>query len=217
MPAIVPYPDRNRCVPVIVCTNSFMRRNRAVVLVAAAVVLAIGLTEARRSSGDRHIALRRSHRSTQNRLDFVRASRAHHQLLADRARAKNDDIDVGLVDSVIHEFLAEVRVGEPGQPVQVVFDTGSSEIWLSSSLCQDDTCDLEDQRFDPDLSTTFCGSDRMESCEYGSGEVSGPIGHDQMEISPGVLVHHQSMGLIESQDGSVFEGRSRFVSKLYLS
>lgn len=147
------------------------------------------------------VGLQRSH-STERRLQYIRNLRDHHDGLKRKSRAPAFDIELSA--SSINEFLAEIQVGTPPQPVNVVFDTGSSELWVSSSHCQALTCMQERQWFTPERSSTFVQAGMKMSVRYGSGSVHGPLAYESITLAPGLVVKHQLCGLIEDEQGSAF-------------
>ncbi|KAE8231371.1 hypothetical protein CF326_g3614 [Tilletia indica] len=71
-------------------------------------------------------------------------------------------------------WLARVRIGTPPAWYTVIVDTGSSDCWLSTD------------HFKVENSTTFVPTpDAVFDVQYGSGNVSGIIGHDIVSMGSG--------------------------------
>jgi hypothetical protein len=90
--------------------------------------------------------------------------------------------------------------------IRVVFDTGSTNIWIPGKDCQSAACQLPGRHlFDPTASSTFAyPDDRTQlSISFGTGHITGPMVVDDLHIGP-FLVAKQNFGLMETVDGDVF-------------
>uniref|UniRef100_A0A8B9XVY9 Peptidase A1 domain-containing protein n=1 Tax=Bos mutus grunniens TaxID=30521 RepID=A0A8B9XVY9_BOSMU len=67
-------------------------------------------------------------------------------------------------------YVGNITIGTPPQEFQVIFDTGSSELWVPSIFCNSSTCSKHD-RFRHLESSTFRLSRRTFSITYGSGRI----------------------------------------------
>jgi len=47
-----------------------------------------------------------------------------------------------------------ISVGSPPQKLPVIFDTGSTNLWVNSKLCREDLC-LSHKSYNPDKSKNF--------------------------------------------------------------
>jgi hypothetical protein len=82
-------------------------------------------------------------------------------------------------------YSLNITVGTPPQPVSVLLDTGSSDLWLPqaySSICKYDTYDCElGGSFDPQASSSFHTTNVDFYITYGDGsEVEGTFGYDSI-------------------------------------
>ncbi|KAJ0404231.1 hypothetical protein ATCC90586_008004 [Pythium insidiosum] len=85
------------------------------------------------------------------------------------------------------QFHGEISVGSPPQCFSVIFDTGSSDVWLPDASCA--AC--AGRRFDPSRSRTFAlpagaGADEPFELEYGSGNATGLVMRETLRLG-GVL------------------------------
>lgn len=97
----------------------------------------------------------------------------------------------------IGEYVGVVEIGTPPQSFTVVYDTGSSNLWVPDSLCTDYTtspsCAVQ-KRFVNTSSSTFEAKCSLLRCElilpYGSGTVIGELSQDTVTVGdlalPGV-------------------------------
>jgi hypothetical protein len=88
-------------------------------------------------------------------------------------------------DSLASALVGTVTVGTPGQPLSVLFDTGSSLFWLRSSKCQTAAC-YNKPAFSESSSSTFStiGASVTESITYGDGtNIQCTVGRDTLSIA----------------------------------
>lgn len=100
------------------------------------------------------------------------------------------------------QFVGEIQVGNPGQTFGVIFDTGSSNLWITGKACSDEPC-TKHRQFDPQESNTFKQLDMDMDVQFGTGSISGSLAEDTFALGP-VRVLHQTFGMITSEDGEVF-------------
>ena len=83
------------------------------------------------------------------------------------------------------EYLGEIGIGTPPQNFDVVYDTGSSNLWVPSSKCTDvaisPACKTDD-KFYENRSSTFEVDGRDYFLPYGSGVAAGFLGRDVVTI-----------------------------------
>uniref|UniRef100_A0A1D1Z659 Aspartic-type endopeptidase ctsD n=1 Tax=Anthurium amnicola TaxID=1678845 RepID=A0A1D1Z659_9ARAE len=103
-------------------------------------------------------------------------------------------------------YFGPISVG--GQTFNVIFDTGSSDLWVPGPKCKDVAC-TQHTVFDPTKSKTFSTDNQPFSIQYGTGSVSGTIATEDVSIA-GLPIKQQTFGLTttESQEfaGSEFDG-----------
>jgi len=88
-----------------------------------------------------------------------------------------------------------------------VFDTGSTNIWVSSDLCKDGACVQPGRsRYDHTLSSTYQAPQKEAQLhiEFGTGRIDGPQAVEDFHVGP-FTVYNQTFGMIQVQDGKVFE------------
>ena len=78
------------------------------------------------------------------------------------------------------QYIGEIYVGTPPQPFDVIFDTGSSWLWVPSTSCN--KCHSSAHRFDSAGSSTFEDTDEPISLQYGKGSGSGSIANETVGI-----------------------------------
>ncbi|KAF9954100.1 hypothetical protein BGZ65_004239, partial [Modicella reniformis] len=99
------------------------------------------------------------------------------------------------------QWVAGMSIGTPAQEFSVVFDTGSSDLWISSTNCQSLVC-MNLRRFNPLRSSTFHQDGRTWSIKYADNSwVSGVLGKDDMTVA-GIPVKDQTFGMASLNTGS---------------
>ncbi|NXI46478.1 PEPC protein, partial [Galbula dea] len=90
-------------------------------------------------------------------------------------------------------YFGEISIGTPPQNFLVLFDTGSSNLWVPSTYCQTPAC-ANHAKFNSSLSSTFWGIGATYSLRYGFGDVWVALGYDTVTIQ-NMVVKNQEFGL----------------------
>ncbi|XP_066110118.1 pepsin F-like [Saccopteryx bilineata] len=100
-------------------------------------------------------------------------------------------------------YVGSIRIGTPPQEFQVIFDTGSADLWVPSIYCSSPAC-LKHSTFDPRRSSTFQKTNQPIELHYGSGSMTGVLGYDTVQI--GELVDTaQAFGLSRTESSKSLE------------
>jgi len=99
-------------------------------------------------------------------------------------------------------YYGEISIGTPPQNFMVLFDTGSSNLWVPSVYCQSAPCSNH-PLFNPNESSTYSSNGQTFSIQYGSGSLTGVFGYDTVTIQ-GISITNQEFGLSETEPGSAF-------------
>ncbi|KAM9319226.1 gastricsin-like [Gastrophryne carolinensis] len=99
-------------------------------------------------------------------------------------------------------YYGQISIGTPPQNFLVLFDTGSSNLWVPSASCQSQACSNHDM-FNPSQSSTYSSNGQQFSMSYGSGSVSGVFGYDTVTVA-GLTITNQEVGLTYQEYGSSF-------------
>uniref|UniRef100_A0A8C4X564 pepsin A n=1 Tax=Erpetoichthys calabaricus TaxID=27687 RepID=A0A8C4X564_ERPCA len=100
------------------------------------------------------------------------------------------------------DYYGIISIGTPPQFFKVIFDTGSSNLWVPSIYCKSIAC-ANHTKFNPAQSSTFRSTSQDISIEYGTGAMSGILGYDTVTIGS-IVDTNQMFGLSEDEPGSTF-------------
>jgi len=111
--------------------------------------------------------------------------------------------DVPLNDVYDIEYYGIITIGTPAQEFEVLFDTGSSNLWVPQINCV--SCALyypgERHVYNPAESTTFVADGEHFDITYGSGAVSGVMAYDDVSLGNDIIIKQQEFGMIHDMSG----------------
>jgi len=90
------------------------------------------------------------------------------------------------------EYIGSITIGTPGQPFNVVFDTGSSNLWVAGVTCNDAGCQGM-HKYDPSKSRTYVANGEGLSIQYGTGSMDGYLDQDSVGVA-GLNVKNVTFG-----------------------
>jgi len=90
-----------------------------------------------------------------------------------------------------------ISLGTPPQDFSVIFDTGSSNLWVAAQNCSV-SCGLH-KRYNPASSRTFTPDGRKFQIDYVSGPVSGWVEKDVLAV--GGLTYNQTFAAVDDASG----------------
>jgi hypothetical protein len=104
------------------------------------------------------------------------------------------------------EYYGNITIGTPQQGFSVIFDTGSSNLWIPSTDCNDfntsPACATHD-RYNHSLSSTYAANGEIYILPYGSGTVVGYLSTDTVYFG-GLEILSQTFGETTIEPGDVW-------------
>ncbi|XP_006882065.1 PREDICTED: gastricsin [Elephantulus edwardii] len=128
--------------------------------------------------------------------------RTHKRDPAQRYHYGDFSVVYETMDYMDASYFGEISIGTPPQNFLVLFDTGSSNLWVPSVYCQSQAC-TSHSRFNPSASSTYSTNGQTFSLQYGSGSLTGFFGYDTMTVQS-IQVPNQEFGLSETEPGTNF-------------
>jgi hypothetical protein len=134
---------------------------------------------------------------------FYRFGRLRGSAIVDERTGKVKEYKLPLIDINNSQYVGRIQVGSPKQGTQqqefdVIFDTGSSNLWLNSDSCKSEGC-LIHRRFHPLNSKTYKKLPVEMSVQFGTGSIEGFLAKDTFTLGP-VRVHDQAFGQVSATD-----------------
>ncbi|CAD6185459.1 unnamed protein product [Caenorhabditis auriculariae] len=149
-----------------------------------------------------------------NLEEYGRHMQNHHKKLlhkydSNKYEFQGNNRPVGEIDELLRNFMdaqyfGTISIGTPAQNFTVIFDTGSSNLWIPSRKCPfyDIACMLH-HRYDSTASSSYTEDGRKMAIQYGTGSMKGFISKDTVCVA-GVCANQQEFAEATSEPGLTF-------------
>ncbi|CAL5409470.1 unnamed protein product [Camellia sinensis] len=116
----------------------------------------------------------------------LKASIKKYNLRGNLGETEEGDIVV-LKNYMDAQYFGEIGIGTPPQKFTVIFDTGSSNLWVPSSKCYFSVPCYFHDKYKSSLSSTYKKNGKPAEIHYGTGAISGFFSVDNVKVGDFVV------------------------------
>ncbi|CAA0826503.1 Aspartic proteinase A1 [Striga hermonthica] len=160
----------------------------ALILFLSSLSLSFALFE--QNDGLLRVGLKRRKMDKNNRIasqleskeaETLRASIRKYNFRGKLGDAADTDI-VALKNYMDAQYFGEIGIGTPPQKFTVIFDTGSSNLWVPSSKCLFSVPCYFHSKYKSSQSSTYKKNGKSAAIQYGTGAISGFFSEDSVKV-----------------------------------
>ncbi|KAK4852199.1 hypothetical protein QYF36_021819 [Acer negundo] len=101
------------------------------------------------------------------------------------------------------QYFGEIGIGTPPQKFTVIFDTGSSNLWVPSSKCYLSIACFLHSKYKSKSSSTYKKNGKSAAIHYGTGAISGFFSEDHVKVGD-LIVKYQEFIEATKEPGLTF-------------
>jgi len=133
------------------------------------------------------------------RPEYERSS-LNYQLFDAKYGTKLASAGIPIHNYLNAQYYGPISIGTPAQDFTVIYDTGSSNLWVPSKKC---TGCIKPDKYDSSASSTYTANGTDFNITYGSGSLSGFLSQDNVQLG-NVLVKNQGFAEATNLPGLAF-------------
>uniref|UniRef100_A0A224XNX9 Putative aspartyl protease n=1 Tax=Panstrongylus lignarius TaxID=156445 RepID=A0A224XNX9_9HEMI len=137
--------------------------------------------------------------------DYLNQQIAHEEALTQSVSFKSFGYDIEAIDLrnyVNAQYYGDISIGTPPQKFKILFDTGSTLLWVPSVTCYSPAC-RNHQNYVNYRSTTYKPENLQIKIIYGKGSMVGILGRDTVQIG-NLSVRQQHFAEATEEPGNAF-------------
>lgn len=116
---------------------------------------------------------------------------------------ENEAKSVPLSNYLDAQYFGPISIGTPQQTFNVIFDTGSANLWVPSESCHKKLACQIHSRFNAKLSSSYKSMGKRFDIQYGSGRLAGYLSHDTVRVA-GLEIRNQTFAEATDMPGPIF-------------
>jgi len=125
-----------------------------------------------------------------------------HSKYLNKFLGNQNGAEIPITNFMDAQYYGQVSIGTPAQTFNVIFDTGSSNLWVPSHSCWSIPCWTHTTYKNSD-STSYVANGTAFNITYGSGGVVGITSQDSVSLA-GVTAKNVLFGEVTSESGISF-------------
>uniref|UniRef100_A0A5B6ZR44 Phytepsin n=2 Tax=Davidia involucrata TaxID=16924 RepID=A0A5B6ZR44_DAVIN len=122
--------------------------------------------------------------------ESLKASIRKYHLRGNLGDFEDTDI-VALKNYMDAQYFGEIAIGTPPQKFTVIFDTGSSNLWVPSAKCYFSVPCYFHAKYKSSQSSTYKKNGKSAEIHYGTGAISGFFSQDNVEVGDLVVKNQE--------------------------
>lgn len=126
-----------------------------------------------------------------------------NQYLLGKFEDLSDADIVALKNYMDAQYFGEIAIGTPPQKFTVIFDTGSSNLWVPSSKCYLSLACFFHAKYNSGSSSSYKKNGTSAAIRYGTGSISGFFSEDNVQVG-NLVVKNQQFIEATSEPGVTF-------------
>ncbi|XP_047317062.1 aspartic proteinase oryzasin-1-like [Impatiens glandulifera] len=118
----------------------------------------------------------------QGQMNGGKSCRGSHRSYNLHGNGDSDSSIVELKNYMDAQYFGEIGIGTPSQKFTVIFDTGSSNLWVPSTKCYFSVSCYFHSKYKSGLSSSYKKKGKSAEIHYGTGSIAGFFSQDHVSV-----------------------------------